>query len=102
MPPSIEEHAAAFTRIENLLSEQLELARDTNKVVRSIRRANRIAFWAKLVLWSLVIVVPFLFIGPILKAFLPTANGAALNIFDFPSSAEIQKVIQTYRTGQNQ
>ena len=102
MPPTLDEHAAALTRIENLLTEQMDLIRDTNKVVHSIRRTNWITFWLKVILWTAVIVLPFFFIGPLLKTFVPSLGSSEGTVFGFPSAADIQKALQNYRTGQSQ
>jgi hypothetical protein len=94
----LEEQVQTLARIENLLTEQLDLARDTNKVVHSIRRANWISFWIKFILWTFAIIVPLFFLGPFLKSLLPsTADTNSVNIFGIPSTMEVQKMIQTYR-----
>jgi hypothetical protein len=92
-----EEMEQAIRRIEDLLEDQMEIVEDTNKVVHSIRRTNRYAFFAKIILWTLVIVLPFIFIGPIIKSIFPTSDTTGVNVFGIPSIPEIQKAVQTYR-----
>lgn len=95
----VEEHHS--TSLEDIATEQLNLARDTNEVVHSIRRMMRISFWTKLAFWALIIILPVVFIGPIIKAlqsFVPTVHvgNQEVPVFTLPSVDELEKALHTY------
>ncbi|MES2225901.1 MAG: hypothetical protein V4480_03780 [Patescibacteria group bacterium] len=92
---------ASISRIEQLLEETKELAEENNRLLRDIRRTNRISFWSKVILWTVVLILPFIFLGPLLRALVP-ATGTGVGggtLFGLPSPTEFQKIIDTYRAG---
>jgi hypothetical protein len=102
MPEGTTEHAELLERLDvlsDLVEENNKIAHDTNRIVRDMRRTGRIAFWFKLLLWIVVLGLPF-FIGPLLKYF-SAATGfdipANSSVFGIPSSEDLQKAISTYK-----
>lgn len=87
--------------IQALLQENLALAKETHEIVRKIHRDNRIALWFKIVFWTIVIVLPFFLIKPILSRVFPAGNNGFPNFQSLggPTSAEIQRAIEIYRSG---
>lgn len=86
--------------LADLIEENLKLAHDTNRILRDVRRTGRIAFWFKVILWTLVLVTPFFFIGPIMNFFtsltgiaIPTNTG----LLGIPSQTQIQDAISQYQ-----
>jgi hypothetical protein len=90
-----------LTRIEELLEDNLHLAKENNHLLKSIRNGNRVAFWAKVVLWTVVLVLPFFFLGPLLRYLSPLTGGAipvgGTSLFGLPSSEQLQKAVQQYK-----
>lgn len=94
------ELAQRLDDLEDQLDEQHKLIKDTNRIVREIRRTGRIAFWFKLLLWIIVLGLPIFFLKPILQYVtaltgvpIPTSTSA----FGIPSSDQIQKAISQYK-----
>lgn len=95
-----EEENVTLGRLEELLEENLKLAEDTNRILRDVRRTGRIAFWFKVILWTVVLVLPFFFIGPLLKALEPYTGGAlpaGSTLLGVPSPEQIQKAVEQFR-----
>lgn len=87
-------------QLEELVHEQHKLAKDTNRIVRDMRRTGRIAFWFKAILWIIVLGLPIFFLGPILRYFtsvtgVPVPSSAS--VFGVPSADQIQKAISDYK-----
>ena len=95
-----EEEPVTLERLEELLEENLKLAEDTNRILRDVRRTGRIAFWFKVVLWTIVLVLPFFLIAPFLRALEPYTGGAlpiGANLFGIPSAEQIGKAIELFK-----
>lgn len=94
----MEEDKMALARVEQLLEENLEIAEENNRLLRDLRRTGRIAFWLKLVLWAVVLILPFLLIGPIIEALVPAAsNGQNGSFLGLPSPEQLQQVLDLYQ-----
>ncbi len=89
------------------LKRQLEeihaLARDNHHMLRAIRRTQWYSFVAKIVFWAVIILAPFYlyhqYVGPYFDQFQQNPTGATLNLFGLPSSSEIQKLIDSFKSG---
>jgi hypothetical protein len=96
--------SARIERLEQLLEDNIELAEENNKLIRSIRRGNRIAFWLKVVLWVIILGLPFFFIGPIMNALVPfTGSAKASNsssVFGVPSPKELEAAYTAFKQHQ--
>ncbi len=90
---------ATDARIEELLRDLQETVEENNRLLRRIQRGNVLAFWGKLILWTLVIVLPIIFIKPILSTILPFAGVTSPGVgsYGLPSQAELQQVLQAYK-----
>jgi hypothetical protein len=91
---------ASISRLEQLIEDSMELAEENNKLLRSLVRTTRFAFWAKAVMWLAILVLPFIFLGPLVRTIIPAADtgkAAGGNLFGFPSPAEIQNIVNSYR-----
>jgi len=100
MPPSAPESDS----LKKLLEENIALSKDTNRLLREMRRNAILGFFAKLVIWLIVLGVPLFFLssylGPVLDAFTGQAvNGQGLpsGLFGFPSEAQLEGLIEQYR-----
>lgn len=94
----MDDEKMTLARVEQLLEENLELAEENNRLLRELRRAGRISFWLKLVLWAAVLILPFLLIGPLLEALVPAASGSQGSSFlGFPSPDQLQEALDIYQ-----
>lgn len=100
MPPQADE-----THLEELLEENLELAKENNKLLKEMRRNAIIGLIARVVIWLVVLGVPIFFLstylGPILDAFSGQANGQEIpvGLFGMPSQEQLNQLIEQYQAG---
>jgi hypothetical protein len=87
-----------LSRLEQLLEDNLELAEENNKILHSMQRTMRWSFWGKLLLWIIVLVLPFFVLGPLVHSLLPISNGGtgSKTLFGLPSGDEIQNLLKAY------
>jgi len=89
--------------IKRLLEETRALARDNHRMLRAIRREHWLGLIARLIIWAVVILLPLYiyqqYLGPLIKAVVPT-TATSTNAFGLPSSADIQKLINSAKAGQ--
>ena len=87
-----------LTRVEQLLEENLQVAEETNKMLRDMRRWNRINLFFRVIIWAAIIILPFLLLKPILESLVPAASGVPGSGFlGFPSQADIERAIDSYQ-----
>lgn len=88
-----------LARLEELLEDNLHLAKENNKILRDLRRTGWFSFWFKVILWIVILVLPFFFIGPILRYLSPLTGGAipSNGVFGLPSAEQLQKAVETYK-----
>lgn len=89
---------ATISRLEQLIEDSIELAEENNKLLRSLVRTTRFAFWAKALMWLIILVLPFIFLGPLVRTLIPASNTGAAggNLFGLPSPTEIQQIFNAY------
>lgn len=88
-----------LARIEQQLEELLELTEENNELLLQTRRAARWSLWLRLVIWAAVLLLPFLLIGPILRAIVPAGvpGASGTGMFGLPSPEQLQEALETYR-----
>ena len=100
MPPQSDD-----THLEELLEENLELAKENNKLLKEMRRNAIIGLIARVVIWLVVLGVPLFFLstylGPILGALQGQANGQEIpvGLFGLPSEEQMNRLIEQYQAG---
>ena len=87
----------SLKRIEQLLEEVQEVAEENNRILLNMQRQARWAFWGKLVLWLVVLVLPLLLLGPIIHAILPYDTTGTNTFFGLPSPEQIQQLMSAYK-----
>ena len=98
-----EKAPVSLDELYELVEENLKLAEDTNRILRDVRRTGRIAFWAKVILWTLVLALPFIFIGPILDYLEPFFQGVSPSLLlGVPSQEQVQQAVEAYKGFQAQ
>ena len=93
--------------LKRRLDEIHALARDNNRVLHSIRRDQWIGFIGKVVFWAVILGLPVYlylsYIQPLISKYSVPGSNVSTPLLDFlglPSSAELQKLINSYRAGQ--
>ena len=93
------------------LKRQIEeihaLAKDNHQMLRAIRRDQWLGFIGRIIVWAIVLALPLYlyqqYLQPIVSKFYPTSattTSGTSGPFGFPTSAEVQKLINSYKTGQ--
>ena len=83
--------------------ELRDLVKENNLFLHNMRKWGRIAFWSKVVIWTLVLGVPLLllsYFAPFLNV-LPGASGTSAtgtSLFGLPSPTELQQILHPSTT----
>lgn len=89
-----------IAQIEHQIEELLETAEDNNRLLRSIQRSMRWGFWGRLLVWIIVLALPFIVLGPFLQAVVPGLSGnEGKNLFGLPSTDQVQGLLNAYKSG---
>lgn len=92
--------------LKRVLDETHALAKDNHRMLRAIRRDQLIGFFGKIVIWIVVIILPFYFyqqyVEPIISTFSPSSGGATSSpsVFGLPTTADLEKLINSYKARQ--
>ncbi len=89
-------------RIIQLLEENLVVSKETQESLHRIERLNQFSFWAKIVLWVVVLVIPLLLIGPFLGTIEKFLTGGAdtPSVGGLPSPNAVKDALDLYRSGE--
>lgn len=90
--------------LKHLLVELLTMEKENHRLLRAVHRHQLIsAFW-KIFLWLFLFIATgysyFAYIQPLLEKFTVQGSPSSGSYFGFPSSAELQKLIDSYKAGQ--
>jgi hypothetical protein len=85
-----------LSRIEQQLEDLQELVEENNGLLRQTRSAARWSLGLRIAVWAVILVLPFLLIGPILRAIVP-AGATGTGAFGMPSAEQLQDALNTYR-----
>lgn len=89
-----------MAQLEGRIEELLETVEDNNRLLRSIQRSMRWGFWGRLLVWIIVLALPFIVLGPFLKAVVPGLSGTEKNsLFGLPSTDQVEGLLNAYRSG---
>ena len=90
------------------LKRQLEeihaLAKDNHQMLRAIRRDQWLGFVGRVIIWIVVLLLPLYlyqqYLQPIVSKFSSATPGEmTTGILGLPSSADVQKLINSFKTG---
>lgn len=86
--------------LQKTLDEIHALTKDNHRMLRAIRRDQVLSFFGKIVLWVIVLALPLYlyqqYLEPLASKFSATP-GAASGFFGLPTSADFQKMINSYK-----
>lgn len=91
--------------LKRLMEETRALAADSNRMLHAMRRAQWFGFFAKLLIWAIVLLLPLYlyqqYLQPLVGALSSGTSTPASGPFGFPSQEQLQQFIGSYRqTGQ--
>jgi hypothetical protein len=93
--------------LKKLLEENIALAKDTNRLLREMRRNSIILAILKVALWLVILGVPLFFLSTYLAPVLDAVRnqGAASplpgGIFGLPSQEQIDRLIEQYQAARD-
>lgn len=89
--------------LQKTLEEIHALTKDNHRMLRAIRRDQILSFFGKIVLWVVVLALPLYlyqqYLEPLTAKF-STTPGSVSSLFGLPTSADFQKMINSYKVGQ--
>lgn len=89
---------------KHLLEENLALSKDNHRMLRAIRRDQWLSFIGKLIFWAIVLALPFYFyqqyLQPLVGQFSAMTGTATSGPFGMPTSADVQKLLESFKAGQ--
>ncbi len=91
--------------LKRLLEETHALAKENHRMLRAIRRYQWFGFIGKIVIWIIVLALPFYFYQQYLQPFLnkfsstSSATTTSPSFFGLPTTAEFQKLINSFKAG---
>ncbi len=94
------------SEFKRVLDETHALAKDNHRMLKAIRRDQWIGFFSKIIVWAIVVVLPFYlyqqYLSPLITQFstLPGMTASSSNLFGLPTTAELQKLINSFKVGQ--
>jgi hypothetical protein len=89
-----------YAHLEELLKQNLDVAKENHKILKRMERHALIGFIVKVVIWLIVLGVPLFllstYFAPLVSAF---QNGTSTpsGLFGLPSPAEMKQILQTYK-----
>jgi hypothetical protein len=90
--------------MKKLLEETHALARDNHQMLRAIRRDQWLGFIGRIIIWVIVLALPLYlyqqYLQPFVDKFSSAAGTSTSGPFGFPTSAELQKLINSFKVGQ--
>lgn len=90
--------------IKRQLEEIHALVKDNHRMLRSVRRHQLFGIVTSIVFWLVILIAPFYlyqqYVKPAIDKFSASPGAATSGLFNLPSSADIQKLIDSYKAGQ--
>ena len=89
--------------IKHQLEEIHALAKDNHRLLRSVRRHQLFGIVANIVFWLVILITPFFlyqqYLQPFVSKFQATTGTTTSGPFGLPTSADIQKLINSFKAG---
>ena len=92
------------TEVTRQLEEIHALAKDNHRMLRAIRRDQWFGFIGKIIIWVIILALPLYlyqkYFEPIISTFSKTTGTTTSGPFGLPTSAELEKLIDSFKAGQ--
>ena len=90
--------------IKKELQEIHALAKDNHDMLRAIRRDQWFGFFGRIIIWVIVFALPLYlyqqYLQPFVEKFSSASGITTSGTFGFPTTAELQKLINSFKVGQ--
>ena len=90
--------------IKRQLEEVHALAKDNHRLLRAMRRHQLFGTIVSVVFWLVILIAPFYlyqqYLQPFVAKFSATTGAPPSGLFGLPTSADIQKLINSFKAGQ--
>jgi len=90
--------------MKKLIEETHALAKDNHDMLRRIRRDQWLGFVGRVIVWAIVLALPLYlyqqYMQPIVARFSSTSTTTTSGMFGIPTSADLQKLINSFKSGQ--
>ena len=90
--------------VKRQFEELHALIKDNHRLLRAVRRHQLLEMFGKLVIWLIIFAASgYLYrqdLGPIVNKFIENPRAASTGLFGLPSSADLQKLIESYKAKQ--
>ncbi len=83
--------------LSELLERTLAVEEENNRILKRMQIMGRFSFWAKVVIWALILGVPVFFFQPIVD-FIQSSMGESSSLLGIPSSEQVQRAFGGYTT----
>ena len=91
--------------LKQLVEDTHALAKDNHRMLRAIRRGQWFSFFSTIIVWVIVVILPIYlyqqYLEPIIQKFSAISGMStttATGMFGLPSSAEVQKVLNSFQS----
>ena len=92
------------TEMKRQLEEIHALAKDNHRMLKAIRRDQWFGFVGRVIIWAIVLLLPLYlyqqYLYPIVSKFPSASSATSTGPFGLPTTADIQKLINSYKAGQ--
>ena len=89
--------------LKRRLDEIHALAKDNHDMLRAIRRGQWLGLVGRIIVWIIVLALPLYlyqqYLQPLVSKFSATSGMTTTGPFGFPTSAEVQKLINSFKAG---
>lgn len=90
-----EQRMAKLEERLDLLTESVE---ENNRLLASMARTLRWSFWGRLIIWVIVLALPFIVLGPFLKTIVPGLSSTKdSSMFGLPSGDQVKALLDSSR-----
>ena len=89
--------------LKRLLTENLAIAKDNNGILRSMRHHQWLASLFTAIIWIVVVAAPiflYQYFQPFISGLYGTSGQTPSGPFGLPSSAQLQKLLDSYKSVQ--
>lgn len=87
--------------VKRQFDELHALVKDTHRLLRAVRRHQLLETFGKFVLWIILLGIGGYFYAqyasPFVSQFIQNPSGVSTGLFGLPSSADLQKLIDSYK-----
>jgi hypothetical protein len=89
--------------LKRMLEETRALVKDNHQMLRAIRRHQWYGFITSVIFWLVILIAPFYlyqqYVQPFVAKFSATTGAPTSGLFGLPTTADLQKLINSFKAG---